>query len=232
MLAQSGWKFAALLVGLFSTACGLAQQRCTQGRPVEGIISDSSGAVVAGARVQAGDQTVTTDTTGRFTFACVPDSYTSVSVQADGFAPAVASLGRQASHLELKLQVAHVETDVVVGDDNPAMDAGQGAGTRTLNSQDVRRLADDPDEFLRELQALAASSGGIPGSALITVDGFQNASALPPKGSIASIRVNPDMFSAEYERAPYLGGRIEIFTKPGADPVHGALFFTDSDGSF
>ncbi|MGA2049545.1 MAG: hypothetical protein ABSG96_17740 [Terracidiphilus sp.] len=30
----------------------------------------------------------------------------------------------------------------------------------------------------------------MPGSALLTVDGFENASALPPKGSIASIRVN------------------------------------------
>jgi hypothetical protein len=232
MLAQSGWKFAALLVGLFSTTCGLAQQPCTQGRPVEGIISDSSGAVIAGARVQTGGESATTDAAGRFAFACVPESSTSITVQADGFAPGTAALGRQVSHLELQLQVARVETDVVVGDDPTAVDADHGAGTRTLNSQDVRQLADDPDEFLRELQALAASSGGIPGSALITVDGFQNASALPPKGSIASIRVNPDMFSAEYERAPYLGGRIEIFTKPGADPVHGALFFTDSDGSF
>jgi hypothetical protein len=232
MFGQPDWKFAALLVGLFSTASGLAQQPCTQGRPVEGIISDASGAVIAGARVQTGGETANTDANGRFAFACVPESYTSVTMQADGFAPGTATLGRQVSHLELQLQVAHVETDVVVGDDATAMDADHGAGTRTLGSQDVRRLADDPDEFLRELQALAASSGGIPGSALITVDGFQNTSALPPKGSIASIRVNPDMFSAEYERAPYLGGRIEIFTKPGADPVHGALFFTDSDQSF
>ena len=193
MTAQSGWKFVALLGGLFSAACGLAQQPCTQGRPVEGIISDASGAVVPGARVQAANETVTTDVTGRFAFACVPESYTSVTVQADGFAPVTATLGPHASHLELQLQVARVETDVVVGDDATAMDADHGAGTRTLSSQDVRRLADDPDEFLRELQALAASSGGIPGSALVTVDGFQNTSALPPKGSIASIRVNPDM---------------------------------------
>jgi hypothetical protein len=232
MLAQSSWKFVVLFVGSFPAVCALAQQACTQGRTVEGIVSDSTGAVIAGARVQTGSETATTDATGHFMLSCVPESSTTITAEADGFAPGTADLDRQVTHVELQLQVAHVETDVVVGDDATAMDADHGAGTRTLGSQDVRRLADDPDEFLRELQVLAASSGGIPGSALVTVDGFQNTSALPPKGSIASIRVNPDMFSAEYERAPYLGGRIEIFTKPGADSWHGALFFTDSDGSF
>ena len=92
-------------------------------------------------------------------------------------------------------------------------------------------MADDPDDFKRQLQVLAATSGGAPGQAIITVDGFQNSSTLPPKSSIASIRVNPDMFSAEYDRPPYQGGRVEIFTKPGRDSLHGALFFTDSDSS-
>jgi hypothetical protein len=67
---------------------------------------------------------------------------------------------------------------------------------------------------------------------IITVNGFQNASALPPKSAIASIRVNPDLFSSEYQWAPFRGGLIEIFTKPGADSFHGALFFTDCDGVF
>jgi hypothetical protein len=39
------------------------------------------------------------------------------------------------------------------------------------------------------------------------------------------------MFSAEYDKPPYQGGRVEIFTKPGRDSLHGALFFTDSDSS-
>src|ERR1700678_3996308 len=106
MTAQSGWKFATLLVGLSSAACGLAQQPCMQGRPVEGIVSDASGAVVPGARVQTDGETATTDATGLFTFACVPESSTSITVQADGFAPGTATLGRQVSHLELQLQVA------------------------------------------------------------------------------------------------------------------------------
>ena len=102
----------------------------------------------------------------------------------------------------------------------------------TLNTHDVQQLADDPDDFLRELQMLASVAGGDPGSATIRVDGFQNGSALPPKSSIASIQVSPDFFSAEYQWPPFNGGQIDITTKPGADRFHGALFFTDSDGSF
>ena len=67
---------------------------------------------------------------------------------------------------------------------------------------------------------------------MIMVDGFQNTSALPPKSSIASIRVNPDPYSPVYEGPTFQGGRVEIFTKPGVDKFHGALFFTDSDGRF
>jgi hypothetical protein len=55
---------------------------------------------------------------------------------------------------------------------------------------------------------------------------------MPPKSSIASIRINPDFFAPEYQTPNWSGGRIEITTKPGADRFHGALFFTDSNGIF
>src|SRR3984885_15128378 len=103
---------------------------------------------------------------------------------------------------------------------------------RTGRTTAARRYSDDPDDFRRELQALAAGGGGPSGNALVTVDGFQNSSALPAKSSIASIRVNPDLFSSEYQSPPWLGARIEITTKPGAGPWHGALFFADSAGPF
>ena len=91
------------------------------------------------------------------------------------------------------------------------------------------QLADDPDEFARQLQVLAAAAGGAPGQAIVTVDGFQNGGRIPPKSSIAYIRINPDLFSAEYQPArPITGGRIEIYTKPGQSKLHGALFTTQS----
>ena len=223
-------------LALILPALGLAQQPCTSGIRIDGLITDPTGAVVLGAEVRAasGEQT-TTDATGNFLLPCVRASATTITVQAEGFSQGSTQARAQAggtAHVNLQLTVAAVQTDVQVGEDPAAMDADHGTGTRTLGTQAVQQLADDPDDFLRQLQALAASGGGIPGSAIITVDGFQNTSALPPKGSIATIRINPDMFFPEYERAPYLGGRVEIFTKPGADSFHGAIFLTDSDGSF
>ena len=44
--------------------------------------------------------------------------------------------------------------------------------------------------------------------------------------------MNPDLFSSEYQNPPWLGARIEIETKPGAGPWHGAMFFADSASPF
>ena len=154
-----------------------------------------------------------------------------MTIHADGFAESQTN-GKGPANITVHLRIADVHTDIEVGESSGvSVDADHGAGTHTLTAKDLKGMADDPDDFKRQLQVLAASSGGAPGQAIITVDGFQNSSTLPPKSSIASIRVNPDMFSAEYDRPPYQGGRVEIFTKPGRDSLHGALFFTDSDSS-
>lgn len=233
---DTNWRLATVLVGLLSPALGLTQQPCATGVRIDGSVTDSTGAVITGAQVQAADgEKTTTDTTGRFVLPCVPASSTTVTVQAEGFAPRTARAGKPSegiAHINLQLAIASVQTDVQVGEDAAAMDVDHGAGTTTLATKDVQQLADDPDDFLRQLQMLASNISGASNTATITVDGFQNASALPPKSSIASIRVNPDLFSPEYKYAPYQGGLIEIFTKPGADSFHGALFFTDSDGTF
>ena len=226
----------AALAGFLSPGAVMAQQPCASGVAVDGVVLDQNGSSIPAARVQTSEgQSTTADAAGHFVLPCVAPGTTEVTAQADGFAATTVPVKNKAgesAHLRLQLPVARVETSVEVGEDATAIDADHGAGTHTLNTKDIAGLADDPDDFQRQLQVLAESAGGTPGSATITVDGFQNSSALPPKGSIASIRVNPDMFSAEYEDPPYEGGRIEIFTKPGMDSFHGALFLTDSDGSF
>jgi hypothetical protein len=226
-----------LLGALAATKIAIGQEaRCPNSISVQGVVSDPTGAVIPGAQVAAsGGVQVLTDASGHYVLPCLGKTATQITARAIGFTEGTASIPRPSNgiaHLDIQLQLAHVETNIEVHDDATSMDTDHGAGTRTLTTTDIRQLADDPDDLLRELQALAAGGGGMPGSALVTVDGFQNASALPPKSSIASVRINPDMFSGEYEAAPYLGGRIEIITKPGADPFHGALYFTDSDGSF
>ena len=171
----------------------------------------------------------TTDQHGGFVLPCAGKDGYQVTVNAAGFAESRVS-GHGSATITVHLHIADVHTVVEVGEDSGvSLDADHGAGTHTLNAKDLAGMADDPDDFKRELQVLAATSGGAPGQAIITVDGFQNSSALPPKSSIASVRVNPDMFSSEYDKPPYRGGRVEIFTKPGRDTLHGALFLTDSN---
>jgi Carboxypeptidase regulatory-like domain len=228
-VVMTGQTFAALLLGLLCSGAVLAQRTCTGGMQIEGVVTDPTGAVIPGAHVQAGTGAMAvTDATGRYAFACVSVTSTTVAADADGFAQSVARVHTRAgstAHVNLQLAVAAVQTDVQVN-------AKANDETAVLGPEQVQRLSDDPDDFLRELQALAAGGGGPSGSALITVDGFQNRSALPPKSSIASIRVNPDLFSSEYQTVPWLGARIEIATKPGAGPWHGALFFADSASPF
>jgi hypothetical protein len=231
-----GWKIAVAVAGMLIPTAAIAQQTCTSGVPIDGLVTDPAGAAISGAQVRAVDgETATTDAAGVFAMACVPATSTTITVEAEGFASSTArpviEPGKIA-HLHLQLAIAEAHTDVQVNEDATAMDPDRGGDTSLLTSTDVQQLADDPDDLLRELQVLAASAGGDPTTAILSVDGFQNTSALPPKSSIASIRVNPDLFSSEYQWPPFGGGLIEIFTKPGADTFHGALFFTDSNSRF
>lgn len=229
-------KQRALLAVLMSPMVVMAQQSCPNGLRVDGLITDPSGALIAGAqvRVASGENTLT-DATGRYVLPCVPVTSTTLTVQAQGFTTGTTHTRSQAgttAHVNLQLTVAAVDTSVQVGADDTALDPDRGAGTRNLGTDDVRRLADDPGDFIQQLQILASNQGGPPESTIFVVDGFQNSSAIPPKNSIASIRINPDPYSPVYEGPTFQGGRVEIFTKPGADSFHGALFLTDSDGSF
>jgi hypothetical protein len=213
-----------------------AQQSCPNGIRIEGTITDPTGAVVPSAQVQASDgENAVADATGRYILPCTPVGTVGVNVQAEGFG--VKSLNvktrpGQVMHINVQLEIGAVQTDVQVSADADDVSGSNGAGTTALNTKQVQQLADDPDDFLRQLQVLAANSGGDPSAVVIVVDGFQNASALPPKSSIASIRINPDFFAPEYQTPNWHGGRVEITTKPGADKIHGALFYTNSNDTF
>ncbi|MGD0369959.1 MAG: carboxypeptidase-like regulatory domain-containing protein, partial [Acidobacteriaceae bacterium] len=231
------WGIAPLLIGLLLPSAPRAQH-CADGLRVEGTVLDPTGAALPNAAIAVRNgPSTTTDGAGHYVLPCVPAGTSRITANASGFATTNLPLHARAGetlHLDFHLALATVTTNVNVGDDDDgaSLDSDHGIGTHTLTQKDIQQLADDPDDFQRQLQILAAANGGAPGAARITVDGFQNSSALPPKGSIARIVTAPDLFSAEYDTPPYAGGRVEIYTKPGASKVHGALFLTDSDSTF
>lgn len=225
-----------IFVGMMSAAHTYAQQPCVRSMRIDGVVTDPTGAVIPGARVHASSgATALTDATGHYVFACEPGTSITITADAAGFAKAIAHAHARmgsVAHVNLKLSVASVETNVVVDANASGVDRADTAGTTVLRTEQVQRLSDDPDDLLRELQAMAAGGGGVPRGAIITVNGFQNGSPLPPKGSIAEIRINPDPFSSQYERAPWIAPDIEITTKPGAKAFHGALLFVESDDTW
>lgn len=207
---------------------------------IRGVIKDEHGAVIVDAIVtltRDGERARTTrsDAQGRFGFIGLQSRDYAIKVEAKGFAAYEQLLNMQSLRSEpftITLYPTVKETVVVDADAaDAAMDPERAAGTLILKERDIAALPDDPDELYGRLQLMAASSGGVPGGATVTVDGFIVHGRLPSKGSIREIRINPDLYSAEYDKAPYRGGRIEILTKPGAEAFHGSAFFSFNDSA-
>ena len=225
-LAAAAW-IAALSISHGSNAA-LAQVACSEGSPLTGVVRDTTGASVAEAIVTLEDGSTTqTASDGRFRFACVTSADHRLHIAAESFAPADlnTTAARTRADLTITLRPNEVEQSVdVASDAERGVDKTDTGQTRTLQGDELKTLADDPDDLLRELQQMTAGGGGDPSQALITVDGFQMSGRLPPKSSIAFIKVNPDLFAAEYGEPPYTGGRVEVYTRAGQPRYHGAVF--------
>ena len=235
VFAAAAWfTFATSLVSAASLTLSQAsptQGSCT-GRTIAGTVQDSTAAVIPGATVRIdNDATLSaiSGSDGRFSLRCVPTGSHHLTTSASGFANSEQDLAAR-SPADLRITLVPADSvSINVDSEQPAAGTVLGGlnGT-TLSGSQLSTLADDPDDFQRELQQLAASSGGPPSGAVISVDGFQDDSPLPPKSSIARVEVNPDLFSAENRQPPFEGGHIQIYTKPGAKNFHGSLFTTNS----
>jgi hypothetical protein len=155
-------------VFLLFIALGFSEQLSAQScgsRTLSGTVLDPTGAAVVGASVHlqaATTEDTTTGPHGAFTLHCVGNDPYQITVHADGFADYQVS-GRGFATIAISLRIADVHTVVEVGENNGvSVDADHGAGTHTLTGEDVQGMADDPDDFKRQLQILAATSGGAP----------------------------------------------------------------------
>jgi hypothetical protein len=135
----------------------------------------------------------------------------------------------QHAKVMIRLEIEEVSDAVAVSSSAPL----SAPGSMRLTSSNLEILPQDHDELVKTLQTLAAGGGGIPGQAEIRVDGFlSSANGIPPRSSIDEVRINPDLFAAEYEQPPYRGGMIEIDTKPGSENFHGRLGYTGESSVF
>jgi hypothetical protein len=205
---------------------------------VHGTITDPDGELIPGATVTltpvSGQKiTATSGSDGTYSVATAPGVY-SVLVTMPGFAsysatgvriPAVVS-----TTLDAKLQIG-VQTQVITVEATAvqlSVDPDSNQSATILTGKDLEALSDDPDELSSELTALAGPSAG-PNGGQIYVDGFTGGQ-LPPKSSIREIRINQNPFSAQYDRLGF--GRIEVFTKPGTDKLHGSFQMNGDPSQF
>ena len=222
---------AAAIVAALALPHAYAQTAC-HGSPFEGTVRDATQALIPGATLSLdGVAVASSSSDGRFRFACVSEGLHHLSATAQGFATQTISF--KSPHTEplavvLKLEAVETQLDVDADSTVPADPISSGP-SQTISGNRLQSLADDPDDLLRELQQMAATAGGSPSGATIRVDGFAggDSSSLPPKDSIAYIKVNPDLFSSEYRQPPFGGGEIQVYTKPGQPAFHGSLFATN-----
>ena len=203
---------------------------------LSGTVSDPSGAVVPGVTVQprgpGRDRRVKTDRSGQYLFSSLePGSY-EVRFTAKGFAVALKKGLRveRPEVFDVRLVIGTTAQVINVEDQQRGVntEADSNGSAIVMRERHIAALSDDPDELALQLQALAGPAPG-PGGGEIFIDGFTGGN-LPPKSSIREIRINANPFSPEYDRPGF--SRVEIFTKPGSDALHGSAFTQYGDTIF
>jgi hypothetical protein len=240
------WLFrvAACLVLTLLCVAGRSQSVNPSGEPVAatgsiaGTVVDPQGAVMPQAtvtvtRVGGAPVAAVVDAMGRFSVTGLEPGLYSVEAEAVGFKPArkeaVAVTAGAVLRVALTLAIEEQQQQVVVSANDDAVDASpeKNGGALVLKGKALDMLSEDQNEMQQQLEAIAGSDPEA--GAQFYVDGFSGGK-LPPKSSIREIRINQNPYSAQYDQLGW--GRIEIFTKPGTDKVHGDAWTSGNDSPF
>jgi len=200
---------------------------------LRGTVTDPSGASVPGALVQlvgpGGQQRSVTNDLGAYQFPSLRPGKYRVRVIARGFTVFDRRDVEIRGPLALDAQLAIATDTQVINVEDEAnrvnTDPASNGTALVLGEKELAALSDDPDELEQQLQAMAGPAAG-PNGGQIYIDGFTGGK-MPPKASIREVRINSNPFSPEYDRPGF--GRIEIFTRPGADRIRGQFFMMFND---
>jgi len=224
-----------LCVGAVANTSSSAQSPAATGT-LTGIVADPSGAVIPGAIVHVETHkpsafkypNTTADATGNYSVTLPPGTY-DVTFIAPGFDPFIgtATILRTGAHahLDAALVIATQAEQVEVSAESTTA-ATDNKSALVFNSAQLDTFSDDDSTFQQQIEALAGADPTQPSS--VYVDGFSGGQ-IPPKESIREIRINSNPYSAQYQDLGF--GRIEIFTKPGADKMHGRFMAFANDSA-
>ena len=234
-----GWFAISTVVILIALLQVPALSAQTAAGSLRGQVTDPNGAIITGAHVtvtSAAGKVLAGDTgrDGNFEVKGLAAGQYAVRVSAKGFSIFEALdydiTGEVGQKLDVTLSIEVQSQKVLVQSESPTVDVNpdSNVGAIVMTEKDLEALSDDPDELQNDLEALAGPSAG-PNGGQIYIDGF-TAGQLPPKSAIREIRINQNPFSSEYDKLGY--GRIEIFTKPGMDKLHGDVQFQGNSSAF
>ena len=224
----------SLCTGAPAVAQSPAAQQSAEMGVLNGTVSDPSGAKIPGATLHIKGETLqrdaVSDGAGRFSLTLPLGAY-EITVASAGFDPVVKTAtltaGAARTNLDVKLTIASQAQEITVPSDNAASTSGSdNKSALVFKAADLQELSEDDSVFQRQIEALSGDDGSGP---QIYVDGFSGG-RFPPKNSIREIRINQNPYSAEYDEVGYQ--RIEIFTKPGSDTLHGFLDVFGNDNAF
>ncbi|MGA8937715.1 MAG: carboxypeptidase regulatory-like domain-containing protein [Acidobacteriaceae bacterium] len=202
---------------------------------LSGTVVDPSDAAVTKAQVHVQSSTLqrdtTTDSSGHFSMVLAPGRY-EVTIVSAGFDPYLTNVTlsekNPSASIRATLVIATQAEEITVPSDTSSTAAADNKSALIFKSDQLKTFSDDDDTFQKQIEALAGS-GDSENPPSIYVDGFSGGK-FPPKNTIREIRINQNPYSAEYAELGY--GRIEIFTKPGTDKIHGQFFMEGNDSSF
>ncbi len=220
--------------GLLRLESIASAQTATAGT-LSGVVVDPSQATVARAAVHISGDSVErdllTDSGGRFSTE-VPAGLYAVTVISPGFETVdrrgIAVAAGRSANATIRLAIATQAEEVTVPSEaRSSTDAADNKSALVFKGDRLDTLSNDDAALQKQLLAMAGGDGQH--APQLLVDGFSGG-RFPPKSSIREVRINQNPYSAQYDGLGF--GRIEIFTKPGTDKLHGFLQVAGNNAPF
>ncbi len=173
----------AALAGLnFATAQNVSGK-------IVGTVTDSSGALVAGAAVRAvnvltsAERSILTDASGSYTFDLLPPGRYRMDAQKDGFkrvqAPEFELLVSQTARFDIRLEIGSVAESLKVEATTPLVESETASVNQTVNSQQVQNLPLNGRSFFNLVLLSPAVTPAEPGSGIVSLHPVPGALSYP-----------------------------------------------------
>jgi hypothetical protein len=242
---------AALMLALMFALPAGAQE--TRGS-IEGVVKDTTGAVLPGATVEAksaagGTLTSVTDTNGLYRFPVLDPGRYDLTVTLSGFTQTkgtpVSVVVGQVLKVDVAMSIAGLTENVQVSAESPTIDVRQATVATNINAEDIERVPKGRD--FQSLVTLAPGANQESRSGGISIDGASAAenkfyldgidttnlrtgvSATPfLTDFISEIQVKSSGYAAEFGGAT--GGVVSVISKSGSNQFRGeGGFYLNND---